>query len=114
MAGASFSQHIFKFVSGKTAIFESILAPKAISETPFFTIQGTRGEIVINGLMTEGGATIYKPDSSGQSTVVIARKPALGGLRQGGMGVGSDLIATEQAKRVLEVQFEKIDEKSKV
>eukprot|EP01045_Picozoa_sp_COSAG04_P011540 COSAG04_NODE_744_length_10648_cov_52.358233_12_plen_51_part_00 len=48
------SQHVFQFSSGKGAIFESILAPTAISEQPFFSIQGSKGEIVIDGF--GGGA----------------------------------------------------------
>ena len=57
MAGPSMSNHVFRFSSGKTAIFESMLAPSAISEQPFFQIQGTKGEIVIDGF--GGGARLY-------------------------------------------------------
>lgn len=31
MAGASMSQHVFRFETGKTAIFESMLAPQVRS-----------------------------------------------------------------------------------
>lgn len=58
MPGTSWSQHILSFRSGKSAIFESLLAPKAISDQPFFTIQGTLGEIVIDGFA--GGCRLYR------------------------------------------------------
>ena len=45
MAGVSMSQHVLMFSSGKSAIFETMLAPAAISDQPFFTLQGTRGEV---------------------------------------------------------------------
>lgn len=57
MPGVSWSQHIFAFESGKSAIFESMLAPQAISDQPFFTVQGTLGEIVIDGFA--GGCRCY-------------------------------------------------------
>merc|ERR1712039_623411 len=53
----SWSQHVLQFQSGQSAIFESMLAPKAISDQPFFTIQGSLGEIVIDGF--EGGCRLY-------------------------------------------------------
>ena len=62
MAGPSMSQHVFKFDSGKAAGFESILAPTAISEQPFFRIQGSLGEIVIDGF--GGGARLYTANES--------------------------------------------------
>lgn len=64
MAGPSMSQHVFKFTSGKVAGFESMLAPKAISDQPFFQIQGSEGEIVIDGF--GGGARLYTADDSDQ------------------------------------------------
>ena len=64
MAGPSMSQHVFRFGSGKTASFESMLAPKAISEQPFFRIQGSLGEIVIDGF--GGGARLYSVGDSDQ------------------------------------------------
>ena len=64
MAGPSMSHHIFKFRNGRSASFESMLAPKAISEQPFFRIQGSLGEIVIHGF--GGGAQLYSVGESGQ------------------------------------------------
>ena len=69
MAGPSMSQHVFKFRDGKFASFESMLAPTAISEQPFFRIQGTLGEIVIDGF--GGGARLY---SVGESDQVVCRE----------------------------------------
>jgi len=64
MAGASFSQHILSFKTGKSAIFESLLAPEAISEQPFFTIQGTKAELVLDGF--EGGCYLHKAGDDGK------------------------------------------------
>eukprot|EP00039_Didymoeca_costata_P020849 m.342624 g.342624 ORF g.342624 m.342624 type:complete len:367 (-) comp21659_c0_seq1:74-1174(-) len=64
MAGASCSQHIFQFHNGLTAIFESILAPEGISDQPFFRIQGSKGEIVIDGF--GGGCYLHVVGSNGE------------------------------------------------
>ena len=45
------------FRSGVSAVFETLLAPRGISHQPFFSIQGSRGEIVINGF--KGGCNVY-------------------------------------------------------
>ena len=57
MAGASFSHAILKFESGCSVSFETLLAPTAISDQPFFRIQGTKGELVIDGF--DGGLHHY-------------------------------------------------------
>lgn len=57
MAGVSFSQHIITFQSSKSAVFETMLAPKAISDQPFFVLQGSLGEIVVEGF--GGGCTLH-------------------------------------------------------
>jgi predicted dehydrogenase len=57
MAGVSCSQHIIQFESKKAAIFETMLAPKAIADEPFFVLQGTEGEIVVEGF--GGGCTLH-------------------------------------------------------
>ncbi|CAE8604835.1 unnamed protein product, partial [Polarella glacialis] len=67
MPGASWSQHLLTFKSGKGAIFESLLAPKAISDQPFFTIQGTLGEIVMDGF--GGGCRLYTQGPGGEAVV---------------------------------------------
>lgn len=41
-------------------MFESVLAPGAISDQPFFVIQGSKGEIVLNGF--DGGGALYTED----------------------------------------------------
>jgi predicted dehydrogenase len=51
-----------KFKSGVSAVFESVLAPGAISDQPFFVIQGTEGEIVLDGF--EGGGRVYTINKS--------------------------------------------------
>jgi len=63
MAGVSMSQHLLRFESGKGAIFESMLAPRGISEQPFFRLQGTKGELVLDGF--EGGCTLHALDAAG-------------------------------------------------
>lgn len=65
MPGASMSQHVLKFASGKAAVLESMLGPSAISDQPFFQIQGTKGEIVIDGF--EGGARLYTAGADGET-----------------------------------------------
>jgi hypothetical protein len=37
-----------------------VLAPGAISDQPFFVIQGSKGEIVLNGF--EGGGALFTED----------------------------------------------------
>ena len=49
-----------QFESGVSAVFESVLAPGAISDQPFFQIQGSKGEIVLDGF--EGGGRVYTID----------------------------------------------------
>ena len=56
-------QAFFRFVSGKSATFEAIIAPHAISDQPFFQIQGDLGEIVLDGF--GGGVYLYSGDPSG-------------------------------------------------
>ena len=46
-------QAMLRFSSGQSAIFESVLAPNAISDQPFFVLQGTKGEIVLEGFHGE-------------------------------------------------------------
>jgi len=77
MSGPGQTQALLKFASGKSAIFESILAPGAISDQPFFQVQGTAGEIVIDGF--EGGARMYTVTvhASRFSSAVSAVAPAL-------------------------------------
>ena len=53
ITGPTSMQALLRFSSGQTAIFESILAPNAISEQPFFVLQGTKGEIVLEGFHGE-------------------------------------------------------------
>ena len=57
MPGVSMSQHVLVFASGVSATLETLLAPSAISDQPFFTIQGTKGEIVIGSF--DGGCTLH-------------------------------------------------------
>ena len=67
MPGVSMSQHLLRFRSGTVAIFETMLAPRAISEQPFFALQGTRGEIVIAGF--GGGCHCHTVDAAGAQVV---------------------------------------------
>jgi hypothetical protein len=39
MAGPSMSQHLLRFRGGQTAVFETMLAPRGISDQPFFHLQ---------------------------------------------------------------------------
>jgi len=57
MKGPGLTQALLKFESGASGVFESVLAPGAISDQPFFQIQGSTGEIVIDGF--EGGARMF-------------------------------------------------------
>mmetsp|Transcript_16959 Transcript_16959/g.44152 ORF Transcript_16959/g.44152 Transcript_16959/m.44152 type:complete len:146 (-) Transcript_16959:180-617(-) len=69
MAGVSLSQHIICFESGKSAIFESMLAPRGISDQPFFSLQGTLGEITIDGF--SGGCTLHTLDPATDAPVAV-------------------------------------------
>lgn len=73
MAGVSFSQHIISFESGKSAIFETMLAPQAISDQPFFVLQGSEGEIVIDH--GQGRCTLHTlaKDTNAPVTTVLCR-----------------------------------------
>lgn len=57
MKGPSIVHVLLKFESSKATIFESVLAPAGISDQSFFTIQCSKGEIVIDGF--EGGCRSY-------------------------------------------------------
>lgn len=57
MKGPGMMQALISFENGVTAVFESVLAPGAISDQPFFVIQGSKGEIVIDGFA--GGCRLY-------------------------------------------------------
>ena len=69
MRGPSMAQALLKFTSGITAVFEGMLAPSAISDQPFFVIQGTEGEIVLDGFA--GGGRIYTIGESGMEVAGI-------------------------------------------
>ena len=53
ITGPTSMQALLRFSSGQSAIFESVLAPNAISDQPFFVLQGTKGEIVLEGFHGE-------------------------------------------------------------
>jgi predicted dehydrogenase len=72
MAGASFSHAILKFESGCSVSFETLLAPSAISDQPFFRIQGTKGEIVIDGF--DGGLQLYQANNSDETVCTTVCK----------------------------------------
>jgi hypothetical protein len=57
------------FESSTCAIFETMLAPAAISDQPMFQIQGTLGEIIIDGF--EGGCTVH---TLGKGDVKVAKQ----------------------------------------
>eukprot|EP00656_Telonema_subtile_P035859 TRINITY_DN39816_c0_g1_i1.p1 TRINITY_DN39816_c0_g1~~TRINITY_DN39816_c0_g1_i1.p1 ORF type:complete len:310 (+),score=75.79 TRINITY_DN39816_c0_g1_i1:258-1187(+) len=63
MRGPGMTNALLRFSSGASGMFESILAPGAVSDQPFFVVQGTQGEIVIDGF--QGGARMYTVDPSG-------------------------------------------------
>ena len=48
-----------------------MLAPGAISDQPFFTVQGTLGEITINGFDGGGHVCTVAPDGTSTTTVAI-------------------------------------------
>jgi len=62
MRGPSLTNALITFDSGVTAVFEALLAPRAISDQPFFVLQGTLGEIVIDDF--DGGARMYTLEGS--------------------------------------------------
>jgi predicted dehydrogenase len=67
------TQALLRFKSGVVAVFEAMLAPQAISDQPFFSLQGTKGEIVFGGF--DGKVTLYKgtptaTETWGSATVI--------------------------------------------
>jgi predicted dehydrogenase len=91
MAGPSMSQHLLFFGSGKTCIFESLLAPGAISEQPFFSVQGTTGEIVIDGF--EGGCHVYTAGGGDGGGAAERKTICKQGWDAGYNGEWSDFVA---------------------
>jgi predicted dehydrogenase len=63
MTGPGLLNALLKFEGGASAVFESVLAPAAISEQPFFVVQGTKGEIVLDGF--GGGGRVYTMGEGG-------------------------------------------------
>ena len=88
MAGVSMSQHLLLFASGKVAVFESMLAPRGISDQPFFRLQGTLGELVLDGF--GGGCTLHTLDESGAK---VARLLCKEGWHAGYAGEYHDFAA---------------------
>ena len=74
MRGPSSMQALLRFKSGQTAVFESVLAPSAIGDQPFFSLQGTKAELVLTGF--DGAVHLYsgeptRPDATyGQKTTL--------------------------------------------
>ena len=94
MAGISMSTTLIKFESGKTAIMESVLAPKGISEQPFFSIQGTLGELVIGGF--GGGCTLHTVEDD----VQVSKELCHEGWDAGYAGEYADFAAACTSLRV--------------
>ena len=70
MNGNTMLQALIKFRNGKHAIYDYIVAPKSISDQPFFRIQGTLGEIVIDGSFEGGGRIFFVQDAKAEETKV--------------------------------------------
>ena len=88
MAGVSMSQHLLRFRSGRVAIFESMLAPSGIADQPFFRLQGTLGELVLDGF--GGGCTLHTLDADGTK---VAREVCREGWDAGYAGEYADFAA---------------------
>eukprot|EP01050_Picozoa_sp_SAG11_P026854 SAG11_NODE_6585_length_1283_cov_1.198480_1_plen_133_part_10 len=71
MRGPSLMSALLQFGSGVTAIFEAVLAPSAIADQPFFVIQGSKGEIHIDGF--EGGGRLYTLGSETVETTPLKK-----------------------------------------
>ena len=56
---------LLKNKNGQTSIFEGILVPSAIGQQPFFVIQGTLGEIVIEGWPKAGPCKLHTENGKG-------------------------------------------------
>ena len=89
MAGVSMSQHLLLFESGQACIFESMLAPRGISDQPFFRLQGTKGELVLAGF--EGGCTLHTLDDV--TNAKVARELCREGWDAGYVGEYRDFAA---------------------
>eukprot|EP00117_Sycon_ciliatum_P031268 scpid65366/ scgid24490/ len=67
------AQALLRFKNGKTACFQGLYASHALSDTPFFQVYGSKGEITIGGGF-KGGVTVYDREHvNGES-----QGPALG------------------------------------
>ncbi|XP_065175709.1 glucose--fructose oxidoreductase-like isoform X3 [Sycon ciliatum] len=67
------AQALLRFKNGKTACFHGLVASHALSDTPFFQVYGSKGEITIGGGF-KAGVTVYDREHvNGES-----QGPALG------------------------------------
>ena len=64
MAGESLTNAIVRFRSGKTASFNCLVMDAPLSKQPFFRIQGTKGEIVLEVSYSLPRRTVLLPSLS--------------------------------------------------
>jgi predicted dehydrogenase len=69
MAGESLTQAIVRFSSGKSASFHCLVMDAPLSKQPFFRIQGSKGELVLEGSF-EGGLRLVTAESGPDGTPV--------------------------------------------
>jgi len=58
MAGESLTHAIIRFASGKSGSYDCLVTDAALSKQPFFQIQGSKGEIVLEGSF-DGGLQVF-------------------------------------------------------
>ena len=78
MAGESLTHAILRFSSGKSASFDCLVVDAPLSKQPFFQIQGSLGEIVLEGAFEGGMKLVTAEHPEGQ---VIESDPSGKGQR---------------------------------
>eukprot|EP00927_Polykrikos_kofoidii_P067367 TRINITY_DN62862_c0_g1_i1.p1 TRINITY_DN62862_c0_g1~~TRINITY_DN62862_c0_g1_i1.p1 ORF type:complete len:390 (+),score=66.10 TRINITY_DN62862_c0_g1_i1:78-1247(+) len=74
MNGASMVHALLRNAQGLTSTFEGILVPSAISNQPFFVIQGSKGEIVIDGWPNAAPCKLHTEGADGLVTTELSNR----------------------------------------
>ena len=59
MEGESLVRSLLRFRSGKVAVFDALMAETVLAPAPWWTITGTKGEIIIEEGLDKGGLLLY-------------------------------------------------------
>jgi len=63
MEGESQVHSLLRFTSGKVAVFDALMAETVLAPEPWWRITGTKGEIIIEEGLQDGGLLLYDADN---------------------------------------------------